>query len=61
LERAQRTADVRERLTAVERLKEQVAERHRPAGSDSAAASSAAQANGSALARWRNLLTRAIC
>jgi chromosome segregation ATPase len=56
LERDQRTADVRERLAAVERLKEQVAERHRPAAT-SAAASAAPQPNGSTLARWRSLLS----
>jgi septal ring factor EnvC (AmiA/AmiB activator) len=58
LERAQRTADVRERLAAVERLKEQVTERNRPAGIGSAAASSSApQSNGSTLARWRSRLS----
>jgi SMC interacting uncharacterized protein involved in chromosome segregation len=49
LERAERDAGVRERLEAVERLKEEVAERHRPSG--------AVAGDGPASTRWRGLLS----
>jgi SMC interacting uncharacterized protein involved in chromosome segregation len=57
LERAERDADVRERLVAVERLKDEVAERHRPPGAGPGVPPPSSQReNGSALPRWRGLL-----
>jgi hypothetical protein len=57
LERAERDAGVRERLIAVERLKDEVAERHRPSGAGAGfSAPSSQRETSSPLPRWRGLL-----
>ena len=58
LDRVQRNAGVRERLVAVERLKDEVAERHRaPEPGATVPSSSDPRENGSSLARWRSMLS----
>jgi chromosome segregation ATPase len=56
LERAERDAGVRERLVAVERLKDEMAERHRTPGNGTAASPPQRQ-TGSPLSSWRSLLS----